>query len=257
MRRTVVALLAGFTMLVPSSLAMAASAPPATDVSIDAKVLNNAKVERNGKHIGTVQRVMVNPTTGRISHVDILMTEGQSRTISVPWSGVKLFQDNGGDMVVSLSSRAAAEASPSADPRIASVPRPVTDVVRDAQQALRERGYYRGVVDGVVGPITEAAVRGFQRDQNLPVTGRLDTQTVQNLLNEAPVPSASPSTSPLTDVQMAQRELRLRGYYTGPIDGVIGPQTTAAVRGYQRDHNLSATGRLDARTMRSLSLSRG
>lgn len=245
-------------MLVPSSLAIAASTPPAGDVSIDAKVLNNAKVERNGKHIGTVQRVMVNPTTGRISHVDIMMTEGQSRTISVPWSGVKLYQGTGGDMVVSLSSQAAAEASPSADPRIASVPRNAIDVVRDAQEALRQRGYHSGAVDGVMGPVTEAAVRGFQRDQGLPITGRLDTRTVQNLMNEAPVaPTAYPSASPMTDVQAAQRELRQRGYYTGPVDGVIGPQTTAAVRAYQRDNRLSVTGRLDARTARSLSGARG
>ena len=83
----------------------------------------NAKVERNGKHVGNVQRVMVDPATGRIDHVDILMTEGQQRTIAVPWSGVKLFQDNGGNMTMSLTSRAAGEASPSASP-ITSAPSP-------------------------------------------------------------------------------------------------------------------------------------
>ena len=61
-------------------------------IAVDTKVLTNAKVERNGKHVGTVQRLMVDPTSGRITHVDILMTEGQQRLIAVPWSGVKLFR---------------------------------------------------------------------------------------------------------------------------------------------------------------------
>jgi hypothetical protein len=71
MRRTALVLLSSQAFLAPA-IAMAAN----DGVAVDAKVLTNAKVERNGKHFGTVQRVMVNPATGRIDHVDILMTEG-------------------------------------------------------------------------------------------------------------------------------------------------------------------------------------
>jgi hypothetical protein len=66
--------------------------PPQQSIPADTKVLTNAKVERNGKHVGTVPRVMVDPTSGRITHVGILMTEGQQRPIAVPWSGVRLFR---------------------------------------------------------------------------------------------------------------------------------------------------------------------
>src|SRR4029450_10479669 len=121
-------------------------------------VLMNAKVERNGKHVGNVQRVMVDPATGRINHVDILMTEGQQRTIAVPWSGVKRFQDTGGNMTVSLASRAAGEASQSASPTTsAPSPTPLNDVAA-AQQRLKDRGYYSGRVDGVMGPRTAVAL---------------------------------------------------------------------------------------------------
>jgi peptidoglycan hydrolase-like protein with peptidoglycan-binding domain len=41
------------------------------------------------------------------------------------------------------------------------------------------------------------------------------------------------------NVQLA---LRKRGYYSGPIDGDIGPGTQAAIRAYQRDHNMRASG---------------
>src|SRR5262245_19007956 len=141
MGRTVVVLLSSLVLLAPA-VAMATNEA----IAVDTKVLTNAKVERNGKHIGTVQRVMVDPTSGRITHVDILMTEGQQRLIAVPWSGVRLFQDNGGNMTVSLTSRAAGEASPSASPSTsASMPAPVSDVAT-AQLRLKDRGYYLGPV---------------------------------------------------------------------------------------------------------------
>ena len=125
---------------------------------------------------------MVDPATGRINHVDILMTEGQQRTIAVPWSGVKLFQDNGGNMTVSLTSRAAGEASPSAGPiTSAPSPAPMNDVAA-AQQRLKDRGYYSGPVDGAMGPRTTAALRAYQRDHGLSVTGRLDSPTASALV---------------------------------------------------------------------------
>src|SRR5262245_10843412 len=74
MLRTGLVLFASLTLLTPAA-AIAANEIAASNagVAIDASVLTDAKVERNGKHIGTVQRVMVNPTTGRIDHVHILM----------------------------------------------------------------------------------------------------------------------------------------------------------------------------------------
>ena len=51
----------------------------------------------------------------------------------------------------------------------------------DIQQALAEQGYYRGEIDGVVGHGTLHAIRAFQADNGLPVSGRIDTQLVQAL----------------------------------------------------------------------------
>jgi hypothetical protein len=68
------------SVLVAPTVAMAANQA----VAVDTKVLTNAKVERNGKRVGTVQRVMVDPTTGRILHLDIVMTEGPESSIRRP-----------------------------------------------------------------------------------------------------------------------------------------------------------------------------
>ena len=51
-----------------------------------------------------------------------------------------------------------------------------------------------------------------------------------------------------------QRELRRRGYYRGPIDGDIGPGSRSAIRAYQYDRGLSATGRIDSSLLRSLGI---
>jgi peptidoglycan hydrolase-like protein with peptidoglycan-binding domain len=51
--------------------------------------------------------------------------------------------------------------------------RPANDV-KKMQQALYEKGHYRGEVDGVFGLRTRASIRGFQKTENLPVTGQLD-----------------------------------------------------------------------------------
>ena len=247
MRRTILAVSCSLAILAPA-LAMAAG----DAVAVDSKVLANAKVERNGKQVGSVQRVMINPSTGRIEHVDILMTEGQQRVIAVPWNGVRVFQDNGGDMMLSLTSRVASEVSPSASPiTSASTPAPANDVA-SAQQRLKEDGYYLGPVDGVIGPTTVMALRAYQRHHRLTVTGRLDSATTRSLMSE-PRAASAPTPPPLTmDVRAAQRELRERKFYSGPIDGVIGPATAAALRAYQRDRGLTVTGRLDAPTIRSL-----
>jgi hypothetical protein len=53
--------------------------------------------------------------------------------------------------------------------------------VGSAQERLAREGYYRGEIDGVVGPQTRRAIARYQRDQGLRVTGALTRDTVQAL----------------------------------------------------------------------------
>ncbi len=55
-----------------------------------------------------------------------------------------------------------------------------------------------------------------------------------------------------SDVMELQTSLHEAGYKSGPIDGVYGPITTAAVRGYQSDRNMPGNGKLTAETLRKL-----
>ena len=55
------------------------------------------------------------------------------------------------------------------------------DSVLQAQQALAAAGYHLGEPDGKPGPSTTAALKKFQTDRHLPVTGRLDAITLAAL----------------------------------------------------------------------------
>jgi hypothetical protein len=60
-------------------------------------------------------------------------------------------------------------------------PRPFDQVVADCQATLQEQGYYRGEVDGLMGPLTREALASFQKDHGLITTAALDQPTLSSL----------------------------------------------------------------------------
>jgi photosystem II stability/assembly factor-like uncharacterized protein len=65
--------------------------------------------------------------------------------------------------------------------RIVGPAKPADDVVRRAQDALDRAGYEIGIADGQMGPRTIAAIKRFQADRYLPVSGQLDEATLAAL----------------------------------------------------------------------------
>lgn len=68
------------------------------------------------------------------------------------------------------------------------------ELVANAQQSLNYRGYNAGVVDGIYGRGTRAAVMAFQQDSGLRTSGELD-QTTLAALNVNAHTDVTPSTS--------------------------------------------------------------
>jgi len=60
--------------------------------------------------------------------------------------------------------------------------------------------------------------------------------------------------SPFDVTAQVQRALAARGYYYGPIDGILGPGTRNAIQRYQIDHGLYATAAIDEPTLYRLGL---
>ena len=133
--------------------------------------------------------------------------------------------------------------------------------------------------NGIFGLTTENSVREFQRIFGLPVTGQVDKSTwysikryyagVKNLsdlisegisLEEAQLPYARQLSEGMTgvEVRVLQYYLNVLSYFNPdlnplPLDGVFGPQTTAAVRAFQLFYGLPQTGVVDTATRNTLS----
>jgi Putative peptidoglycan binding domain len=78
-----------------------------------------------------------------------------------------------------------ASASTSSSSSATATSRYESGLVRNVQQALNDKGYNPGPMDGQWGPATEDAVRKFQRASGLPDTGQLEPPTL-NALGVAP-----------------------------------------------------------------------
>jgi len=63
-----------------------------------------------------------------------------------------------------------------------------------------------------------------------------------------PVPTQARALSSRGDIFSAQKRLRSKGYYRGPLNGRYNNRTMRALADFQFDHNLAQTGRLNPRT---------
>jgi hypothetical protein len=58
---------------------------------------------------------------------------------------------------------------------------PPDQVIANVQSTLQAQGYYQGAVDGMLGPVTRAALANYQRDHSLYRTEAIDEPTLESL----------------------------------------------------------------------------
>jgi hypothetical protein len=58
---------------------------------------------------------------------------------------------------------------------------PPDQVIADVQAELQQMGYYKGEVDGLLGPLTREALAAYQADQGLNTTAVIDEPTLDSL----------------------------------------------------------------------------
>jgi lipid-binding SYLF domain-containing protein/peptidoglycan hydrolase-like protein with peptidoglycan-binding domain len=154
------------------------------------------------------------------------------------------------------------------------------DDIRNAQQALKDKGTYTGPVDGTMNAETKKALRDFQRKNNLEATGTLNHETM-TALGVTPHPSTTGkdtsktgtpgATTPKKEkgagkptsgvmkgkVREAQAALKKEGFDPGPVDGIMGSKTMTALRDFQSHHGLEVTGTINSETEKALMASAG
>ncbi len=124
------------------------------------------------------------------------------------------------------------------------------DAVKALQEQLKSLGYNVGAVDGIFGPGTTAAVKLFQSDNGLTPDGVVGQRTWEALAKaQKPQPEPTPESlgvikegSTGNAVTILQEKLKLLGYFPGSITGSFGPETTNAVKTFQRANGLTADG---------------
>ncbi|MGB3759588.1 MAG: peptidoglycan-binding protein [Rivularia sp. (in: cyanobacteria)] len=133
------------------------------------------------------------------------------------------------------------------------------EAVKALQERLRVAGFYYGNSTGIYGPITEDAVKRFQRAYGLDVDGVVGAQTLTKLPpmgvgfgEEAPKSMTIAATRRNKEflglgdrgepVRILQAQLIQAGYLKGQPNAYFGPYTADAVKRFQDANYLAASG---------------
>jgi peptidoglycan hydrolase-like protein with peptidoglycan-binding domain len=205
--------------------------------------------------------------------------------------------------------------------------------VKKVQEDLKDKGYYNGSIDGLLGPQTREALRHYQAKEHLAGDGRLTRETWDHLnagsstvddhfeeagqaieehygqagksvgegskdlgkevkkgevtegakdfgkgvggfgkeVGKGTAKGAKKVAEGVKDVfdgdanksnatrkddsvEKAQQALKGKGYYTGEVDGVMGPATQSALKRFQEKEGLAPTGQLSDETKKKLGM---
>ncbi len=121
----------------------------------------------------------------------------------------------------------------------------------DLQSLLANRGFYTGAIDGVLGSGTKAAIIAAQKYYGLTTDGIAGSATLAALQEEPSVSNSQGSTSSDEVVQL-QKLLAQRGFFDGPVTGVLGSITKDAIIAAQKYYGLRVDGIAGPATLAAL-----
>ncbi len=134
------------------------------------------------------------------------------------------------------------------------------DLTREVQTLLANKGFYEGGLDGLFGTRTRMAILTYQKQAGIKESGKVSAKLLSHILmsgqpeGRIPVPKlqialaeeksdTSRQTARQSMVSTIQSGLRNYGYEDIVIDGVMGSQTSNAIRRFELDYGLRITGK--------------
>lgn len=257
-RIILLAVLGCFGVASPSyALAIAPSVPDTTvapssivTVAYDQQVENaQLWLNRLGFDAGTVDGLMGGRTRAAIRAYQ--RDRGHDATGELDRSTMRGLRQEFREATGETPGRAGSRQAGSDDRNPAGSDRPLTNpastpLVVDTQVELRRRGYDVPVVTGELDTKTKAAIRKFEQDQRLLVTGQPSALLLERIRSTESVMSRHDL------VRAVQLALTERGYRPGPADGAMGRATFDAIRTYQADAGLVVNGDADMALLEAL-----
>lgn len=83
------------------------------------------------------------------------------------------------------------------------------------------------------------------------------TFTIYNVIEKNSETIETVSVASTSENKKIQQRLKELGYYTGNIDGIIGPKSLSAIKKFQKDYGLTVDGIVGKNTLKALGLSGG
>lgn len=155
-------------------------------------------------------------------------------------------------------------------------------MVEDVQRELLATGHYRGLVDGVAGKQTAIAIKSYQRDNQLPLTGEVSRTLIEHIRYTRKVAAASEFTGSVSQMEPAsaapvrktpavrqtaaiaprlqgsprvrdvQLKLRKLGYGIPAITGETDDDTRSAILKFEMDFGLNMDGAISKELLAAL-----
>jgi peptidoglycan hydrolase-like protein with peptidoglycan-binding domain len=162
-----------------------------------------------------------------------------------------------GTLILGLAGPALAQYSTWPSPAVTNLPAAqVANTVLEIQRELNQLGYSAGPVDGWMGTRTRAAIQAYQRDHNLLVDGQPTSSLLSHVRDTArrgqSAPPHAATESASQQIADTQEALRTLGYEVGRRSGRLTDETRTAIRNYESDHGLLASGQPSAELLRHM-----
>lgn len=143
------------------------------------------------------------------------------------------------------------------------------DLTREVQTVLADINLYSGSLDGIYGTKTKAAITAYQSKAGIGVSGNVSEKLLSHILmSRKPASHAKVSNNTLTNnsdkhddkvvvrndlVSSIQTGLKNYGYDDVVVDGLMGQQTSDAIRRFELDYGLRITGEASQKLLKKLS----